>query len=51
MTNDFEKINCMAVTTDCWTSKQKYSYIGATVHFIGILLIIKFILKNENNNY
>jgi hypothetical protein len=32
--DELEKINDVSLTTDCWTSKQNFSYISLTAHFI-----------------
>lgn len=39
---DLEEINYIAATTDCWTSKQKLSYIGVTIHYIGYFILLFF---------
>ena len=35
ISKELELAESIAATTDCWTSKQNYGYIGVTVHFIN----------------
>ena len=30
----FEDVQHIALTTDCWTSRQNYSYVGITAHYL-----------------
>ena len=38
---DLEKVDCLCVTTDNWTSVQDFGYIGVTIHYIDENFVLR----------
>jgi len=56
ISKELESAESISATTDCWTSKQNFGYIGVTVHFINSdwgltshTLAIENIVGNHDN--